>query len=286
MAFFGFTDNKDRKKDGGLGAFGQGIGLKYNGFGLDQEFSIAHSFLSDGTTEFFTNTANLSDINNVIAGTNKTWTLNIAFKAGELGVTDYIFSDLGFNVTLRKNVNNTLQIILKDGGAFKSATSSTALNDEDWNFVTITHNGNLTLGNRTEIFLNAVDDTNTDNTTNTIDPGVTSFNIFAKGASESFKGNFQYLSLLDIALTPAQITILYNGGKPLDSQIEHGSNCKLFVNPDNSGDEAQFTITDSTNNIDFTSILMEDEDKVTDTMYNAVVIGIGMMEIGSTFIIS
>jgi hypothetical protein len=248
-------------------------------------FSITNSYLLDGTTEYFENTADLAYINNIISGTNKQWTIHIALKAGELGVTDYIFSDNGFNFTLRKNTTNKLQIVLKDGGAFKSATSNTALNNSNWYLISLTHNGLSSLGSRTKIYLDAVDDTLDDTTTNNIDTGTSAFRVFAKTSSEGMKGNFQLLSILDIESTPTQVAEFYNTGKPLNPNTKYGLNSKLFLNPDNSGDTAQFTITDDVNAISFVSADLEDVDKVADSMYTAAVIGIGLMQIGTTFII-
>ena len=110
--------------------------------------------------------------------------------------------------------------------------------------------------------------------------------MFAKTTTEGFKGNFQLLSLLDIHSTPTQITDFYNSGKPLNPKKEYGVNSKLFLNPDNSGSTAQFTITDAINSVNFTSFNSEDSDKVTETMYSLAAFGIGFMQIGSTFIIS
>jgi len=248
---------------GGEGGFNSG---KF-GRGDETPFSIAHSFSLDGISKVFRNSANLIDINNVVSGTDHCFTFNIGCRFDTTGLLEYLFSSQGLNVSIRKTTGNIIQAILRDS-AFKSATSTTPLNTVDWYFITITYNGLLTLGNRVNIYINAVDDTASDNTTNTIDAGVDNYQICGKDlGADRLDGNFYYLSLLDICLTPAQITSLHNVGKPLNSQTEYGVNCKLFLTGDTSNDIEPFTLSDTTNSIDFEGVGFITADKTTDTPY-------------------
>lgn len=229
-------------------------------------FSIANSFLLDGVNENFT--VPLAALNSTLTGTSKKWTINVGFRPQTLGATDYVFSDDGFKVTLRTDTNSKLQMIVKTDDLFKSAVSTTAMNVANWSFYTIVYDYSLTLGNRLKIYLNGVDDTASDNTTDgPITAATGDWEVCSKASAAYFNCYFQQISVLDIALSSAQALSLYNSGSPLSAQTEHGANCKWLFNADNSGATAQFTVADATNSIDATSVNLEDADKTTETPY-------------------
>lgn len=227
-----------------------------------QSFSIAKSFYFDGLAQYFS--IPQADLSTYLSGSGKSFSINFLIKPF-LGAVDYLFANNDFSFAIRVDASNKLQFIGRDG-AFLSALSNESLTNGVWQFVTVTYNSSLTLGNRVEIYVNGTILTKSIDTLDAnIDSPTLDYQIGAKNSTEGFYGYINSFSVLDIALSQSQITQLYNNGKPKDPQQLFGVNCVYNFNPDNSGDTSPFTVTNQ--GITATSINMTDANKTPITPY-------------------
>ena len=88
-----------------------------------------------------------------------------------------------------------------------------------------------------------------------------------KGTSNFSKIDFQQLSYFQNVLTDVQSNNHNNRNRPKNPQTEFGSNCLFFLNADDSGSTAQFTITDAISSVTLVSSNLEDVDKTTITTH-------------------
>ena len=228
-------------------------------------FSITNSFSFDGVDEYMT--IPNADLSSYLQGAGKKFTFNFSIYPFAIGDTDYLFANNDFSFAIRVDTNGKVQIIGRDG-AFNYALSTDFLNGNIWQFVTISYDSSLTLGNRAEIYINGIlSGKSVDTMESTIDTSVVDYQIGAKDGVSSFNGSINQISVLDKVLNQTEVLDWYNNGKPKNPQTLFGTDCKFFFNPDNSGASAPFTVTDSINNINATSVNMEDADKTTVTPY-------------------
>ena len=237
-------------------------------------FSIAKSFYLDGVDEYF----NADDVytNN---STDTVGTLSVVVKS-----VDILPSAVSFIVTFARSTTD-----LSSTGISQKTTGEvqiTYVNSSSVKWVVVTDNPiDLTSWTKIDlvqdgvlpiIYINgvAVAQTTTVSTNTTLwlnDVVLDNFRIGQQdrtgGTTYDFNGYVSQVSYLNTNISAAQILDLYNNGKPKNPQSLFGANCKYFFNPDNSGDTAQFTVTDSTNSITATSVNMEDADKTTETPY-------------------
>ena len=262
MAFFSL--NGDKKKDGGLDAFGQGIGLKYNGFG-EVPFSIAHSFLFDGIDEYFS--IPTLDLSTILSGTNNPWSITFLILPLSVTSTNYIF-DNG-KVRIRQQSNGRLWIRFVDAGVNKTSEAiGIFMTNGVWKYITVSYDPSQSAGSMLTVYHNGVTATMaSDSATNNIDVPVVPNRVGINISSVSpLNGNVAMISFRDEPTTSGEDTIAYNGGTPLNPDDLYGSNSVRNWIADNSTDTAQFTWTD-TKGSDATSVNMEDADKTTTTPY-------------------
>lgn len=75
----------------------------------------------------------------------------------------------------------------------------------------------------------------------------------------NFNGYISQVSYVNTNLSPQDIAYIYNGGDVRNIQTLLGNKCKFFWNPDNrTGDTAEFTVADSINSINATSVNFDD----------------------------
>lgn len=233
--------------------------------GGSSAFSIAKSFYLDGVDEAFVVDAN--DINSYISGTNKQFSLSFVLKRTEINSFNHFFGeDISNGIIVRFNSTNDISLLIYNVGYTSMVTTSTFADTTDFYFINIVYDG-VTPSN-SKIYVNAVDEVLTSNTLGSvIQNGTSNYLIGGRNAADYFNGYYNSFSVIDRLLTPTEVTDYYNNGKPKNPQALFGANCKYFFNADNSGDTAQFTVTDSVNSINATSVNMEDADKTTVTPY-------------------
>jgi len=244
-------------------SLGLGLGInKFSGFlgNVIKNFTIDKSFLLDGVDENFTVNSGLDTT--IMSGSNS-WSISVMMK-----YTGFInlFGD-GDSATASDPTTKSFAILINGGGVqvyyntFSGicATSGGVISTSGWSFITFNYDKSLS-SNRGQIFVNGSQinvPTNTLPATELDSTGV-----------YKFFSQFNSAALFDRVLTLAEHQDYYNNGEPKDPQALFGSSCKLFLNPDNSGNTAPFTITDSVNGLSATSVNMEDSDKTTDSPYS------------------
>jgi hypothetical protein len=229
-------------------------------------FSINHSFLLDGVSEYFT--MPLTGIDSVVTGANKQFTILSNFKRTSSGSYHGIFTDDSNNITFRVSSSNLLQLVVKDGTVNKICNASTAISDNIWHTGAVSYDYSAVLGSRVNFYLDTTLNNSSDAATTNIDASTGNFNLWALGSGGfPFQGNGQMLAIINRVLSPAEIAIWDNGGKPLNPITLFGADSVYLFNPDDSGSTAQFSVVDSTNSITATSVNLEDADKTTTTPY-------------------
>ena len=245
--------------------FGFNSGGLSNYFG--NQFSIAKSFYLDGVDEYFrTPKANLSAYLN---GADKEWTYITTIKRVKISAVQEIFGDSESKLFLSFQTNNRIQLRLRnsvDGDTFCN-TTATFPNTKDFYTIAFRFKGSNSLGNRVSIFVNGVEFAVTDAVASYHDNPTNYYMVGSRGGGTDFGNYYQSQFSLNDYLTDAEILNHYNNGKPKDANALFGARNYMFINPDNSDDTAQFTLTDAINSITWSSINMEDEDKTPLTPY-------------------
>jgi hypothetical protein len=269
MNFFGFTkkNNCCKKK---ISKFGEGIGLTWNA--AKELFKILHSFDFAGIGVKRMNIT--PAINPSVLGGASSYSINVMFNiseesTGPIFVSNNIGSGqpTGLILAAQFGVLRRLQYSAYDSGSTLtnlaiSTNGVVPLNQ--WNFATFVYDKTQNEGNRGKFFVNGVDvGTDSDDLTNVED---TKTNLYE--VARGLDGLFNSASVINRVITLAEHQDYYNNGEPKDPQALFGSDCKLFLNPDNSGNTAPFTITDSINGFSATSINMQDIDKTTNNPYS------------------
>jgi len=240
-------------------------------------YTILNSFLLDGVDESF----NTDDVLTPLATTTTgTWLGSFYIIDATPTGTEYLLS---FGDT---DANTDLSVMILTGGQVRAegkdssakwrvTTSAAAYSDNSWGTLAITADG----VNMPKIYIDGIEVAHGNNvTTDTslwfsdlssqLDNGrIGSVSINSAGDANNFNGNVGQVAFLDTELSAAQVLSWHNGGSPLNPQIEFGSSCKFFFNPENSGSTAEFTVNDPINNIDAVSVNLEDADKTTTTPY-------------------
>jgi hypothetical protein len=248
-----------------------GIGSGFNSgkFGssiVGGAFSIDHSFLLDGVNEYFT--IPKAQLDSVITGSNKIFTHSFTFyKTDDLQLNTLFGSDNA--LFYRIDTANKLTINFHNGTVSKTVTWSDVFATATWYTIDVVYDYSLTLGNRTEMYINGVLATKLTDNADTIIGSPTTYFYIGRYSSTSFMftGSINQIGLTDTALNQTQITEKYNSGKPLNPQTLYEANNKWFFNPDNGGTTAQFPVVDSINSVTATSVNLEDSDLTTTTPY-------------------
>jgi len=238
-------------------------------------FSIAKSFYLDGVDEEFS-LGNEASLNSFMVGTNLQFTILFAVKRSELARLQGIFSkdDVSLNRSfwMRFQTTNAFEFICNDTFSNKTDKWAGFTNTTDFYIGALVYDY-TDAGVITKLYCNGSLVTKTSqalingNINSTSSDYIIAGDDIVGGSTFNYNGYINQIATLNIPITEAQYLSWYNNGKPKDAQALFGSNCKYFFNPDNSGDTAQFTVTDSVNSITATSVNMEDADKTTITPY-------------------
>ena len=232
-------------------------------------FTINNSFLLDGVNESFSVTPFAS----MDSQTNGS--ISVVFKSADFSsaASRCVFSyNDGTNYVAIRFYSNTFSIFVRTGGAnqWVLVGTGTPIANNTWYHLVIVQNGTNPV-----VYLNGATITqsftlSTNKTKWFNDITGTEMNIgknLATGSTWEFEGYIQQVAYISQVLTLSDCANLYNGGKPKSPQTLFGANCKFFFNADKSGDVAQFTVFDSVNSINATSVNMEDSDKTSVTPY-------------------
>lgn len=230
-------------------------------------YSVLHSFLFDGTDKHF-DSIDHEKINPTTTGTSKSYTYLLSIKRNDIlnSIAYGNYNGSNFSTKLQFN-GGEIQYINMDSGVSKVlSTNSSFTSITDWYHIAYVIDGESVSNSR--IYVNGVDETLTNTLTYNSDAIGNAYHIGDSG-DKTLHANiyFSGISLINNALTSTQVSEWYNNGKPLNPSVLHDSNCVMNLNADNSGDTAQFTITDSVNSITATSNNMETVDKTTETPY-------------------
>lgn len=232
------------------------------------DFSINHSFLTDGVNESF-NSIDYTKINPYIEGSGKSFTFLLSLRRqGSTAAYTIPFGNYnGSNFTaLIEFGSSKVALILQDTINKQIQTSNVYGSTTNWYHFAFIVNG-ITPAN-SDLLVNNVSDVGVNTLTGNVSTRNTNYQFGASGNSDFYSNNYlSQISLINKAISGAEATSWYNDGKPKNPQTLFGSNCKMFLSADNSGDNAQFTMTDSANGITTTSANMEDADKTTVTPY-------------------
>jgi Concanavalin A-like lectin/glucanases superfamily len=243
-----------------------GLGLMKGGFG-GEAFSIAKSFYLD-VNGYFSATPN-AGITSMSTGT-----ISVLFKSGDYSTANArsIFTiDNGTDFFTIRFFSNKFDVFYKKSGVIQWILRATAtpIQSNNWYNLVVVQDGIEPI-----VYLNNVVEAqsfviSTDKTLFISDLTPTNMNVGTQIIDGwEFKGYISSVSIINQVLDASEVADLYNNGKPKDPQALFGSNCKYFFNPDNSGDTAQFTVTDSVNSITATSVNMTDADKTPITPYS------------------
>ena len=227
-------------------------------------FSIKKSFLFDGIAKRFS-LGDATLLNSACTGTNKQFTLNAVVKRSSLG-HQTIFAKYASGLSFRlrfgigANVDRVdFEVVDSLAGKFLT-TTNTFTSLTEWLCISVVYDG-VTPAN-SKIFVNGVDEAISRNTLgNNIDTSTDVYEIGVRNFANFFNGYINHVSVIDRTIDLSEHQSWYNLGEPLSSQDFYGSNCKYFFNPENSGDTAQFSVTDSVNSISADSAMMVDSDK-------------------------
>jgi hypothetical protein len=231
------------------------------------EFSIANSFYFDKTNNYFT--IPNSDLDpNIFGGTNNKYTIYFMVKRDSTTGNQYILSNLiGANMFLIYLDGNSNVVLITNNGAQVLKGTQALTSTSEWYFVSVSVD--LETTSNCKITINDVADTIATNTL-TATTGVATGDYWfgaRNNLTNYISGNYPLIGVVDRVTTTQENTDVYNLGKPLDLNTYFGSNCKMFLNADNSGSTAQFTWTDSVNSLTATSFNMVDGDKQAVTPY-------------------
>jgi len=243
--------------------FGFNSGGLSNYFG--NQFSIAKSFYFDGVSKY------MQTNNTVSCLDSQNFSMEFYVKRPRLNKEVVLFNRNNVYRLRIDTSDNLLFYAFNSSGVSKNSFSTdpslkTALNTTDWLHIVATYQYDRT-PKKMFFYVNGVEYISSVESLDGTLRAETAFINFFKYSSVSYESYLNRASFYDITLTSSQVTDLYNNGKPKDPQALFGANCKFFFNPDNSGDTAQFTVTDSTNSIDATSVNMSSEDKTPLTPY-------------------
>jgi len=243
--------------------FGFNSGGLSNYFG--NQFSIAKSFYFDGVSKY------MQTNNTVSCLDSQNFSMEFYVKRPRLNKEVVLFNRNNVYRLRIDTSDNLLFYANNSSGVSKNSFSTdpslkTALNTTDWLHIVATYQYDRT-PKKMFFYVNGVEYISSVESLDGTLRAETAFINFFKYSSVSYESYLNRASFYDITLTSSQVTDLYNNGKPKDPQALFGANCKFFFNPDNSGDTAQFTVTDSTNSIDATSVNMSSEDKTPLTPY-------------------
>ena len=233
-------------------------------------FSIAKSFYLDGVNEYFT--IPNADLSSVLQGVVQA-SFNFTFK---------FTNDDNFTLWGNGNINRGIFIGYAQSSNFIQMYyynefsqakyirfPSSAFTVNAWNNATFTIDTTTVSNNK--LFVNGAEISPDTSTLISSQEVLTTADDFSIGLSIAGFGNYDgyinQISVIDRVISLSEHQSWHNNGKPKNPQSLFGSNCKYFFNPDNSGDTAQFTVTDSVNSIKATSVNMEDADKTTETPY-------------------
>jgi len=230
-------------------------------------FSIDHSFLLDGSNEYF-DIPN-ADLSSILQGNVQKSITFVFYYTG--GAYPTLWSNGNTNRGLYFLINDSTGAIafqwnnLSDSGKYV-LTDPAVINKNEWNVLTF----NVDTTNGSSIMLNGSDlSIDTDQSIgNDVISNTHKFSIGKGGVAglSYFMGYMQQVSINKI-LTLSEHQTLYNSGKPLNPQTLYGVDNHYYFNTDNSGSTAQFVVSDSVNSIDATSVNLEDADKTTFTNY-------------------
>lgn len=222
------------------------------------DFSIAKSFYFDGVNQYAT--IPNSSLNTALEGTNKKFTFNFCIKFSSIsnqqifsnGIIDIQFSATGISFIVR---SPTLGIL----------GCNYSFNTTDFNFITIVVDTENSANNK--ILIDNVEQTLSNNTlTADISTSGGGYSLFRRSNNTLFyNGYCSSISVINRLLTTTEITNLYKNGKPKNPQSLFGADCVYFFNPDNSGDTAQFSVTNQ--GITATSFNMTNANKTPITPY-------------------
>ena len=247
----------------------------YSNRGGSAAFSIAKSFYLDGVNEEFY-LGNEASLNSFMNGTDLQFTILFAVKRSELGRLQGIFSkdDVSLNRSfwMRFQTTNDFEFFCNDTLSNKTDKWAGFTNTTDFYIGALVYDY-TDFGVITKLYCNGSLVTKTSqglingNINSTISDYVIGGEDSGGASIYKYNGYINQIALLNIPITEAQYLSWYNNGKPKDAQSLFGANCKYFFNPDNSGNTAQFTVTDSVNSLSALSLNMEDADKTTQTPY-------------------
>jgi len=235
-------------------------------------FSIANSFLLDGVDEKF-NLGTQANWTNYVAGQKQ---FSVFFMIKRVNTGGALVTSLAgqygssgsraFRFTIFNDMINMGVFDSTNSGGFMNG--STVLNSTSlWYGITYTYDYSQALGSRGKIYLNSVEETLASETLKS-DIKIQTLGV-ELGKSETNYGNIYISSggLVNRVATQTEITNWYNNGKPKNLIDVFGTDCKDSINPDTSGNTAQFTMNDGTNPATWTSVNLEDIDKTTITPY-------------------
>jgi hypothetical protein len=248
---------------------GQGIGMGLTPkLKLAADFKINHSFLFDGGNEYFT-IPNADLDPNIFGGTNNKYTIYIMLKRVGLGKNQYLLSNLtgGNMFTIYIDAANKPTLITNNNA--KTLGSSVALASTSvYYFIKFSVDLQDTATNSHIKVDNVIQSLALNNLTATTPVSTGAYDVGRRNNNTVFfDGNKNNITVVNRLTTNQEDGDFYNNGKPINPIDVFGVDCKMFLNPDNSNDTAQFSWEDPVNGITATSFNMEDADKTTDTPY-------------------
>jgi hypothetical protein len=194
--------------------------------------TIYKSFELDGVDENFT--IPKADLQGVLSGSNKTFTLGFVAKRGAIGYNT-ILASWTSSLLLRFNNTDTLQFRFADATITKSLETVATYTDlNQWLSVIITYDYSQSLGSRGKIYVNNVDEPiGTDTLTTDIDTPTADYLIGTQLISRYFNGDLNQIFVLDRIPTSQERTDWYDNGNPKSPIDIFGTDCKYFFNPNN-----------------------------------------------------
>jgi len=225
-------------------------------------FQVINSFLSDGTDEKF-NLNTQADWSDYTNGSSKAFSIPFAIRKTRNGSVEAIVQQWGASNPVRSMAlyffNDKLYFQTKNEADANASANTTATftNILDFYVGMLVYDSSQSLGSRVKIFMNGTDEAlDADTTDETLNTVTRTFEITPSSALY-----INQVGLINKACTFAEYTTWYNNGKPLNLRDTFGSDVKDWFNADNSGDTAQFTITDTVSD-GWMSFNYEDADKV------------------------
>lgn len=232
-------------------------------------FKINHSFLLDGVYGYFT-VPNASIINLVNLGNN--FTFFALVKITTLGINQSIISNQINSNGLRTFMfdimtDNTIRI--RSYTSVFTVMNASGTVSLGWNLIGCAID--KTTQTNSKIYINNNISPTTDNTlgsTFNVNGGDFNFGVWNSiSLANPFNGNYQMMGIVNRKVELVEWQEFYNLGKLKNPLTIFGADLKMNLNADNSGNTAQFTITDAVNSISANSVNLEDADKTTTTAY-------------------